>query len=147
MAFRPAHGAPLTAALDRSRATADPLRVRQRTLVAVLAAILVGCGSPTPPATNLVDVTVTADPGAPAAADATPTPTPTPTPVPTPRPKPGHEVYGYVPYWEMDAGSPHHLAATDLTTLALFSVTNRSNGSLITPRTGTGGSPGRSGAR
>ena len=45
-------------------------------------------------------------------------------------PVPGHEVYGYVPYWEIDAGIAAHLAATDLTTLALFSVTHNSRGEL-----------------
>ena len=30
----------------------------------------------------------------------------TPTPEPTPVPTPGHEVYGYLPYWEMTPGSP-----------------------------------------
>jgi spore germination protein YaaH len=45
-------------------------------------------------------------------------------------PVPGHEVYGYVPYWEMDAQLPAHVAATDLTTLALFSVTQRPDGSI-----------------
>ena len=29
---------------------------------------------------------------------------PTATPRPTARPIPGHEVYGYIPYWEMDSG-------------------------------------------
>jgi spore germination protein YaaH len=43
---------------------------------------------------------------------------------------PGHEVYGFVPYWEMDAGLPEHVASTELTTLALFSVTHRRDGSL-----------------
>ncbi len=55
---------------------------------------------------------------------------PTVTPIPTPRPVPGHEVFGFVPYWEMDGGIAAHLADTDLTTLALFSVTNRRNGQL-----------------
>ena len=45
-------------------------------------------------------------------------------------PEPGHEVYGYVPYWEMDAGIAEHVAATPLSTLALFSVTQRSDGTL-----------------
>lgn len=49
---------------------------------------------------------------------------------PTIVPKPGHEVYGFVPYWEMDDTIAAHVAATDLTTLALFSVTHRRNGSL-----------------
>ena len=47
-----------------------------------------------------------------------------------PIPIPGHEVYGYVPYWEMDAGIAAHLADTELTTLALFSVTHKKNGDL-----------------
>ena len=47
-----------------------------------------------------------------------------------PIPIPGHEVYGYVPYWEMDAGIADHLAGTDLTTLALFSVTHKKAGAL-----------------
>ena len=49
---------------------------------------------------------------------------------PIPIPVPGHEVYGFVPYWEMDAGIAAHLAATDLTTLALFSVTHNRDGDL-----------------
>jgi spore germination protein YaaH len=59
-----------------------------------------------------------------------------PTPEPTPVPTPGHEVYGYVPYWEMDASIAGHLAETDLTTVALFSVTNKRNGSLDTAQNG-----------
>lgn len=49
---------------------------------------------------------------------------------PIPIPIPGHEVYGYLPYWEMDQGIADHLARTDLTTLALFSVTHKRNGDL-----------------
>jgi spore germination protein YaaH len=49
---------------------------------------------------------------------------------PIPIPIPGHEVFGFVPYWEMDAGIAAHLAETDLTTLALFSVTHKKNGDL-----------------
>src|SRR5687768_11747728 len=45
-------------------------------------------------------------------------------------PEPGHEVYGYVPYWEMDDSIADHLAQTDLSTLALFSVTQRQDGTL-----------------
>ncbi|MEO8230348.1 MAG: glycosyl hydrolase family 18 protein [Chloroflexota bacterium] len=59
-----------------------------------------------------------------------------PTPEPTPVPTPGHEVYGYVPYWEMDASIAVHVAGTDLTTLALFSVTNKRNGTLDTAQNG-----------
>ncbi len=56
--------------------------------------------------------------------DASPTPRPTPVPIP------GHEVYGFVPYWEMDDGIAAHLADTPLTTVGLFSVTNTSTGSI-----------------
>jgi spore germination protein YaaH len=54
----------------------------------------------------------------------------------SPIPIPGHEVYGFVPYWEMDAGIAKHLAATDLTTIGLFSVTHRKDGSLSTGENG-----------
>jgi spore germination protein YaaH len=53
-----------------------------------------------------------------------------------PAPQPGHEVYGYVPYWEMDAGIAAHLADTQLTTLALFSVTHKATGAMATTQTG-----------
>ncbi|HET9344611.1 MAG TPA: hypothetical protein VFO05_02825, partial [Candidatus Limnocylindrales bacterium] len=55
---------------------------------------------------------------------------------PSPVPVPKHEVYGFVPYWEMDDGIADHLAATDLTTIGLFSVTHRRNGSLATGENG-----------
>jgi spore germination protein YaaH len=45
-------------------------------------------------------------------------------------PVPKHEVYGYVPYWEMDDSIAAHIAQTDLTTLALFSVTHQRDGRL-----------------
>ena len=51
-------------------------------------------------------------------------------------PIPGHEVYGFVPYWEMDAGIADHVADTDLSTLALFSVTHRSSGRMHDTQTG-----------
>jgi spore germination protein YaaH len=60
----------------------------------------------------------------------------TPTPVPTIRPEPGHELFGYLPYWEMDAGISAHLDETPLTTLALFSVTHKKNGTVNTAPTG-----------
>src|SRR5262245_54080994 len=59
-----------------------------------------------------------------------------PSHAPSPVPIPGHEVYGFVPYWEMDAGIADHLAATDLSTVGLFSVTNRKNGTLDTGQNG-----------
>jgi spore germination protein YaaH len=55
---------------------------------------------------------------------------------PFPEPVPGHEVYGYVPYWEMDEGIAAHLAATDLTTLGLFSVTHKKSGAIATGERG-----------
>jgi spore germination protein YaaH len=50
---------------------------------------------------------------------------------PTAPPIPGHELYGYLPYWEMDdAGIAEHVADTPLTTLALFSVTHGGGGAV-----------------
>ena len=62
-------------------------------------------------------------------------------------PAPGHEVYGFVPYWEMDGTIADHVAATDAETLALFSVTNRATAPSHEPRTATSGSPARSAAQ
>ena len=55
---------------------------------------------------------------------------------PLPIPIPGHEVYGYLPYWEMDDGIAAHLAETQLTTLALFSVTHGNGGALQVDQNG-----------
>ncbi len=63
-------------------------------------------------------------------------PDPSIVPEETPPPRPGHEVFGYVPYWEMDDGIAAHLRATDLTTLALFSVTNTRTGAIDASQTG-----------
>lgn len=83
--------------------------VRTRRLVGVLLALVVaGCGMTGP----------------------TPSPHSTVPLASAPRPVPGHEVYGYAPYWEMDDGLADHVAKTDLTTLALFSITHRKNGSM-----------------
>jgi hypothetical protein len=49
---------------------------------------------------------------------------------------PGHELYGYLPYWEMDDGIDVHLRDVPLTTLALFSVTHTSRGALNTTPAG-----------
>ncbi|MGZ8527386.1 MAG: glycosyl hydrolase family 18 protein [Candidatus Limnocylindrales bacterium] len=96
-------------------------------LVAVVGGLLVGgVLKPNPTGSTGSDASGSPATGAPGA------PTPEPTPVPTP----GHEVYGYVPYWEMDASIAGHLAETDLTTLALFSVTNKRNGTLDTAQKG-----------
>ncbi len=63
-------------------------------------------------------------------------PSPTPTPVPTPHPIPKHETYGFIPYWEMDDGIAAHVRETALSTVALFSVTNKRNGTLDTAQNG-----------
>jgi spore germination protein YaaH len=61
---------------------------------------------------------------------ATTLPSASPVPDPTVIPVPKHEVYGFVPYWEMDDTIADDVAKTDLTTLALFSVTHKRNGTL-----------------
>jgi spore germination protein YaaH len=59
------------------------------------------------------------------------TPSPSGSSVPAIVPEPGHELYGYLPYWEMDDASiVDHVAATPLSTLALFSVTHDGDGTL-----------------
>jgi len=55
---------------------------------------------------------------------------------PTVQPVPGHEVFGFVPYWEMNGDIAAHLAKTKLSTLALFSVTNTKTGAIDTRLTG-----------
>ena len=57
-------------------------------------------------------------------------------PSPAAPPIPGHEVYGFVPYWEMDGGIVKHVAGVDLSTLGLFSVTHRSSGRMHDTQTG-----------
>jgi putative cell wall-binding protein/spore germination protein YaaH len=42
------------------------------------------------------------------------------------------EVYGYLPYWEIDAGTDAYLRYDLLTDIALFSVTVDGNGALVT---------------
>ena len=54
----------------------------------------------------------------------------------SPVPAPGHELYGFLPYWEIDNTIAAHVAATPLTTLALFSVTNTPNGAINTTAAG-----------
>jgi hypothetical protein len=53
-----------------------------------------------------------------------------------PPPEPGHELYGFVPYWEMDDGIADHLADAPLSTIGLFSVTHENDGSLRTTAPG-----------
>jgi hypothetical protein len=72
-------------------------------------------------------------PGSPGASiDVVPTTPPTPTPRPAIG---GTELYGYLPYWQMNEAVATHLRSAPLTTLALFSVAARANGSLSTGTT------------
>jgi spore germination protein YaaH len=50
--------------------------------------------------------------------------------------RPGHEVYGFVPYWEIDDSIAAHLRATDATTIALFSVTHTASGEIAADQNG-----------
>ena len=68
-------------------------------------------------------------------------------PTGTPRPAPKHEVYGYLPYWEMDETIADHVNETELTTLGLFSVTNQRDGSIDTSQNGYKRITGDLGAR
>ena len=110
---------------------------RRARAVAVLTLLLLAACSPVPYASPGPD-----GPG-PAASD----PIPIATLAPTDPPIPGHELYGYLPYWEMDdEGIAGHLADTPLTTLALFSVTHARGGALNQDARGYGivaGEPGR----
>jgi spore germination protein YaaH len=49
---------------------------------------------------------------------------------------PGYEVYGFVPYWEIDDTIADHLRATNTTTVALFSVTHTGKGKIATNQKG-----------
>jgi len=55
---------------------------------------------------------------------------------PSIRPVPGHEVYGFIPYWEIDGTIAAHVASMDVTTIGLFSVTHGSKGRLATTQSG-----------
>ncbi len=104
--------------------TASPTGVATRAISIVLIALmLVGCGGTTPSGQRGPGSGEPAALGSGLEADL-------PTPRATVLPEPKHEVYGYVPYWEMDESIADHIARTELTTLALFSVTHRRNGKL-----------------
>jgi hypothetical protein len=93
-------------------------------VVAIVVAIVAGCG----PALERTPETPTAA--------ASPSPSATPAATTASSPAAGHEVYGFVPYWEMDDSIAAHLRATTLTTLALFSVTNTGKGAIDTKQNG-----------
>ncbi len=86
------------------------------TLLAGIALVAAGCGGVLPSANVDGPIGATSEPTASRPA--------------TPVPDPKHEVYGFVPYWEMDDTIADHLATIDLTTLALFSVTHTRRGEL-----------------
>jgi hypothetical protein len=88
-------------------------------VAAVLVVVLAGCGtSPTPVPTDMASASRSPVAGQSASPSGIPVPTP------------GHELYGFVPYWELDDTIADHLAATPLTTIGLFSVTHTSKGAL-----------------
>jgi spore germination protein YaaH len=91
----------------------------------LLAIAMVGCAATPQPVSTAQG---SAEPGSPAPG-ATGRPAPTTTP--------GHELYGFLPYWEMDdEGIAEHVAETPLTTLALFSVTHTAKGAINTRQRG-----------
>lgn len=93
-----------------------------RSLCLVVLAVVVAAGCEAAPST--------APPTAAAVAEA-------PSEVPSRSPTiPGHELYGYLPYWEMEEGIDVHLRDLPLTTLALFSVTHTSRGAISTTQPG-----------
>jgi hypothetical protein len=96
-------------------------------LAATLSMVLAACGA-VPQLTP-----------APTGTSGTPAPSPAVTSSAVPVPEPGHELYSYLPYWEMDdPGIADHVAQTPLTTLALFSVTHTAKGGLNTKQRGYG---------
>ncbi len=56
--------------------------------------------------------------------------------LPSVRPVPGHELYAFVPYWEIDGTIAAHLVDSEATTIALFSVTSGTDGTLDTKQNG-----------
>jgi hypothetical protein len=90
-------------------------------IAAVLLAVIVAACAPVIPDRGSPGAVSTVRPG---------------TPLPTVVPVAGHEVFGFVPYWEMDDGIAAHVDATPLTTLALFSVTNTADGAIDTTKPG-----------
>jgi hypothetical protein len=104
-----------------------------RTLALALAFVVAGCEAAPP---------VTAPPsgaGVPGASDgANPAPSASGGAVATPIPVPGHELYGFLPYWEMnDPAIADYVASLPLTTLALFSVTHTGKGAINTRARGS----------
>jgi spore germination protein YaaH len=103
-------------------------------VTAVVAITLVYVLLPASPASPTGATGASDPPAAPGASGASSAPIAAPPA--TPRPLPKHELFGYVPYWEMNGDIADHLAKTPLTTLALFSVTNTRDGKINTSQTG-----------
>ena len=99
------------------------------TLLAAIVALGACAPAPVPPSPTLGPVGI-------ASVSPEPTPTPAPSPLPSLIPDPGHELFGFVPYWEMDSGIAAHLRATPLSTLALFSVSTTASGAINTKENG-----------
>jgi spore germination protein YaaH len=98
--------------------------------VTVTIALVLAMASPSVPLTGR-QTDASADPSdgeSPHAASASPPPTEPPIPK--------HELFGFVPYWEMNGDIAKHLEGTPLTTLALFSVTTTKTGKINTSQLG-----------
>jgi spore germination protein YaaH len=107
---------------DRPRMSGHPMAMRRRpVIVACLVVVVV----------SMVVAGLVLAPQRPPTAGTQPSNGPSILRGSLPPPVPGHEVYGFVPYWEMDDGIAEHLAGTDLSTLALFSVTHGRGGHLV----------------
>lgn len=119
------------------------MTVRLRLLVLALLALLVAVGGLLLSGGFVHVVAPGASPTTDAAASADTSPGSTtivePTIAPTPTPRPslgGTELYGFLPYWQMNGTMATYLRSTPLSTLALFSVTARDTGALNTAATG-----------
>ena len=102
---------------------------------ALLALVVGGCG----PAPSPSGLAIGASP--PSGTAAAPSVVPA-----TPVPNPGHELYGFIPYWEMDDTIAADLVHTPLTTVALFSVTSTAKGAIDASKPGTKAIEGAVGA-
>ena len=104
---RPGPLDPIPVRTHAIRMTRRPMIDVVAVVVAVAIALVFALGSPaTPRSTASPDPSTANAPGAPSGpANASATADATASPRPTVRPVPGHEVFGFVPYWEMtDAG-------------------------------------------
>ena len=113
-----------------------------KSVAAVLAVVLLAsCGSPSTPTPA-----PSPSPSQPSESGALPSGSEGLAPSASPAPTPGHELYGFVPYWEMDDTIAAHLSTTPLSTVGLFSVTNTSKGALNRSQNGYKAITGQVGA-